>query len=27
ARRAPACIDLRTHPVRVEGGRVLIDIA
>jgi 3-phenylpropionate/trans-cinnamate dioxygenase ferredoxin subunit len=25
ARRAPACVDLRTYPVKVEGGRVLID--
>ncbi|NTT88020.1 MocE family 2Fe-2S type ferredoxin [Tabrizicola fusiformis] len=24
--RAPACIDLKTYPVRVEGGRVLIEI-
>jgi 3-phenylpropionate/trans-cinnamate dioxygenase ferredoxin component len=24
AKRAPACIDLRVHPVRVDGGRVLI---
>ena len=24
AKRAPVCIDLRTHPVRVEAGRVLI---
>jgi 3-phenylpropionate/trans-cinnamate dioxygenase ferredoxin component len=25
AKRAPACIDLRTYSVRVEDGRVLID--
>ena len=24
--RAPACVALRTWPVKVEGGRVLIDI-
>ncbi len=24
AKGAPACINLRTYPVRVEGGRVLI---
>jgi 3-phenylpropionate/trans-cinnamate dioxygenase ferredoxin subunit len=24
AKRAPACIDLRTYPVTVEAGRVLI---
>lgn len=23
----PACVDLRTYPVRIEGGRVLIKIA
>lgn len=22
--RAPACVDLRTYPVKVEGGRVLV---
>jgi len=27
AKRAPACIDLRTYPVRVEGGRVLIQLS
>lgn len=26
ALRAPACVDLRTYPVRVENDRVLIDI-
>jgi 3-phenylpropionate/trans-cinnamate dioxygenase ferredoxin component len=26
AKRAPACIALRTYPVKVEGGKVLIDI-
>jgi 3-phenylpropionate/trans-cinnamate dioxygenase ferredoxin component len=26
AKRAPACIDLRTYPVKVEGGKVLIEI-
>jgi 3-phenylpropionate/trans-cinnamate dioxygenase ferredoxin component len=26
AKRAPACIDLRTYPVKVEDGKVLIDI-
>jgi 3-phenylpropionate/trans-cinnamate dioxygenase ferredoxin subunit len=25
AMRAPACVDLRTYPVKVEGGRVWID--
>src|ERR1700733_555120 len=24
ARRAPACVDLRTYPVKVQDGRVLI---
>lgn len=24
ARRAPACVDLRTYPVRCEAGRVLV---
>ncbi len=23
---APICVDLKTYPVRVEGGRVLIDL-
>ena len=27
ARGAPACIDLRTYPVKVEAGKVLVDIA
>jgi 3-phenylpropionate/trans-cinnamate dioxygenase ferredoxin subunit len=27
ARGAPACIDLRTYPVRVEGGKVLLLLA
>ena len=26
ARGAPVCVDLRTYPVRVDGGRVLIKI-
>lgn len=26
ALRAPACIDLRTYPVKVEDGRVFIEI-
>jgi 3-phenylpropionate/trans-cinnamate dioxygenase ferredoxin subunit len=26
ARGAPVCVDLRTYPVKVEGGRVLIQI-
>ena len=26
ALRAPACVNLRTYPVRVENGRVLIDL-
>jgi 3-phenylpropionate/trans-cinnamate dioxygenase ferredoxin subunit len=26
ARRAPACVNLRTYPVRVEGGRVLVQV-
>jgi 3-phenylpropionate/trans-cinnamate dioxygenase ferredoxin subunit len=26
AKRAPACIDLRTYPVKVEDGKVLIEI-
>jgi 3-phenylpropionate/trans-cinnamate dioxygenase ferredoxin component len=25
-RGAPICVDLRTYPVRVESGRVLIDL-
>ena len=26
ARRAPACIDLRTYPIRVEAGKVMIGL-
>jgi 3-phenylpropionate/trans-cinnamate dioxygenase ferredoxin subunit len=26
AKRAPVCVDLRTYPVKVDGGRVLIDL-
>lgn len=26
ALRAPACVDLKTYPVKVEGDRVLIEI-
>lgn len=26
AKGAPVCVNLRTHPVKVEGGRVYIDI-
>lgn len=26
AKGAPVCINLRTYPVRLEGGKVLIDI-
>ena len=26
AKGAPVCINLRTYPVRVDGGKVLIDI-
>jgi len=26
AKRLPACIDLRTYPVKVEAGRVLIEV-
>jgi 3-phenylpropionate/trans-cinnamate dioxygenase ferredoxin subunit len=26
AKRAPACVDLETYPVKVENGKVLIDI-
>lgn len=26
ALRAPVCVDLKIYPVKVEGGRVLIDI-
>ena len=27
ARRAPVCVNLATYPVKVEGGRVFVDIA
>ncbi len=27
AMRAPVCVNLRTYPVKVEGGRVLIGVA
>ena len=27
AKGAPVCVDLKTYPVRIEGGMVLIDIA
>lgn len=27
AKRAPACVNLRTYPVKVEGGTILIDVA
>lgn len=26
AKRAPVCVNLKTYPVKVEGGRVLIEI-
>jgi 3-phenylpropionate/trans-cinnamate dioxygenase ferredoxin component len=26
AKGAPVCVNLKTYPVRVEGGRVLIDV-
>lgn len=26
AMRAPVCVNLRVYPVKVEGGRVLIDV-
>ncbi len=26
AKGAPVCVDLKTYPVKVEGGRVLIDL-
>jgi 3-phenylpropionate/trans-cinnamate dioxygenase ferredoxin subunit len=26
AKGAPACVDLKTYPVKVEGGRVLVKI-
>jgi 3-phenylpropionate/trans-cinnamate dioxygenase ferredoxin subunit len=27
AKGAPVCVDLRTYPVKVEGGRVFIQVA
>ncbi len=27
AKGAPVCVNLRTYPVKVEGGRVFVDIA
>ncbi len=27
AKRAPVCVNLRTYPVKVEGGRVLVEVA
>jgi 3-phenylpropionate/trans-cinnamate dioxygenase ferredoxin component len=27
AKRSPVCIDLKTYPVKVEGGLVLIEVA
>lgn len=27
ARRAPVCVKLRTFPVKVEGGRVFVEVA
>jgi 3-phenylpropionate/trans-cinnamate dioxygenase ferredoxin subunit len=27
AKGAPVCVNLRTYPVKIEGGKVLIDIA
>ena len=26
AKRAPVCINLKTYPVKVEGGRVFIEV-
>ena len=26
AKGAPVCVDLKTYPVKVEGGRILIDL-
>jgi len=26
AKRAPVCVNLRTYPVRVDGGRVMVDL-
>ena len=27
AKRSPACINLRTYPVKVDGGRVFVEVA
>ena len=27
AKRAPVCLNLKTYPVKVEGGRVFIEVA
>ena len=27
AKRAPVCVNLRTYPVKVEGDRVLVEVA
>ena len=27
AKRAPVCVNLKTYPARVEGGRVLIEVS
>lgn len=27
AKRAPVCVNLRTYPVKIEGDRVLIEVA
>jgi len=27
AKGAPVCVDLRTYPVKLEGGKVMIDLA
>lgn len=27
AKRAPACANLRTYPVKVDGGRVFVEVA
>lgn len=26
AKRAPVCVNLQTYPVKVEGGRILVDL-
>ena len=26
AKRAPVCVNLQTYPVRVDGGRVMVDL-